>query len=64
MNPRTCTTPIIDQYNWLNWEYEVHNKYGVRGLIAWDFDFRQTPQGKSRPTQPKPTPSVLIFFVE
>lgn len=59
MNPRTCTTPIIDQYNWLTWEYEVHAKHGVRGLFAWDFDYRMTAQKRAQPTHPKPTPIML-----
>lgn len=59
MNPRACTTPIIDQYNWLTWKYEVHAKNGVRGIFAWDFDFRMTSQKIAQPTKPKVTPIML-----
>lgn len=59
MNPRVCTTPIIDQYSWLTWEYEVHAPRGVRGIFAWDFDYRMTAQRKAQPTMPKPTPIML-----
>lgn len=59
MNPRACTTPIIDSYNSMTWKYEVHAKYGVRGLFAWDFDFRTMAQVRSRPSHPKPTPIML-----
>lgn len=59
MNPRACTTPIIDQFNWLTWEYEVHNPTGVRGIFAWDFDYRMTAHKKIHPTLPKPSPIML-----
>src|SRR5690349_1792124 len=59
LNPRTCTTPIIDQYSWLTWEYEVHHKYGIRGLFAWDFDYRSSRQRRDQVTNPKPTPIML-----
>lgn len=59
MNPRVCTTPIIDQYNWLTWAYEVHSMFGVRGVFACDFDYRMTSQVRRQPTLPKPTPIML-----
>lgn len=37
----------------------MHARHGVRGLFAWDFDYRMTPQKKSHPTAPKVTPIML-----
>lgn len=33
--------------------------HGVRGIFNWNFEYRSTPQGKSRPTHPRPTPVML-----
>ncbi|CRK91362.1 CLUMA_CG005035, isoform A [Clunio marinus] len=59
INPRACTTPIIDRFNAITFEHEVYDDFGVRGLIAWDFDYRTTYQSRFQPTKPKPTPIML-----
>ncbi|CAO1393138.1 unnamed protein product [Diamesa serratosioi] len=62
LNPKASTTPIIDQFNYLNYEYETSYVNGIRGIFAWDFDYRLSSlkrKDRTVPTDPHPNPVML-----
>lgn len=59
MNPRACTIPVHDRFNSINFAYESFDQNGVRGLFAWDFDYRVVKRSMYLPTMPKSTPIML-----
>lgn len=59
MNPRACTIPVHDRFNWYDFGYEIWDPNGVRGLFAWDFDYRVVKRSLYLPTMPKTTPIML-----
>lgn len=58
-NPRTATIPIHDQLGWKDFAYNAFDKYGTRGLFAWDFDYRAAKRSEHFPDMPKPSPIML-----
>lgn len=59
LNPRVSTIPIHDKFSWFDFGYEASDIHGVRGLFAWDFDYRVIRRPLNRPTMPKRTPIML-----
>lgn len=59
LNPRTSTVPIIDRFSSINFEYFLTEPYGMRGIFAWDFDYRASRRMNYLPGTPKLTPIML-----
>lgn len=61
IDPRTSTTPIVDNFKHDTFEYQSGGE-GSRGVFDWKFIYHwlpRRPEDKIHPEQPAPTPIML-----
>jgi polypeptide N-acetylgalactosaminyltransferase len=59
LNPRTSTIPIMDRFSAETFEYFTYDRFGVRGIFNWDFDYRAVKRNDYLPVTPKQIPIML-----